>query len=220
VFDAFLVLKVTDNNQHQIDVLAKYLPEGTAEGIWQFIVDKKVKFRIAKPRKSKLGDYRPPYGKHGHRISVNADLNPYAFLITVVHEFAHLVVWEAHKNRKAPHGKEWKQTFRSMLTPYMSVNVFPEDVQTAVVNYIDNPAASSCADVDLSRALNRYNKVRKIMLDDLPDGSSFKLKNNMVFEKGQKLRKRYKCLCLTNNKWYYVSGVAEVIPIDTQAKLF
>lgn len=215
MFDAFLVLKVTDNNQQQINVLAKYVPEGTATGIWQFIVDKKVKFRIAKPRKSKLGDYRPPHGKHGHRISVNADLNQYAFLITVVHEFAHLVVWEEYRNRKAPHGKEWKNTFRGLLTPYMNSQVFPPDVQEAVVNYINNPAASSCADVDLSRALNRYNRIQKIMLDDLPDGSSFKLKNNMVFEKGQKLRKRYKCLCLSNNKWYYVSGVAEVIPLDT-----
>ena len=34
---------------------------------------------------------RYPYGKHGYRKPINGDLNQYAFLITFIHEMAHLM---------------------------------------------------------------------------------------------------------------------------------
>ncbi|MBO6518188.1 MAG: SprT-like domain-containing protein [Bacteroidia bacterium] len=188
--------------------------------MWNFVKKHKVSFRIAKPRKSKLGDYRPPQRGNGHRISVNADLNPYAFLITVLHEFAHLVTWNDFGNKCAPHGREWKLAFKQLLKPYMEAPVFPDDVQEALGTYLVNPAASSCVDVNLSKALNKHDLVQKTMLEDLPEGSTFRLKNGLVFEKGQRLRKRFKCFCLTNNRWYYVAAIAEVQPIKAQAKLF
>lgn len=211
---------MTDKDQKNIDLLAYRLPQNTAEGVWGFVKTHQVGFRIAKPRKSKLGDYRPPQRGQGHRISINSDLNQYAFLITVLHEFAHLLTWNLHRNKKSPHGLEWKQEFRQILIPYIQNKTFPDDVTHALNRYLINPAASSCVDVDLSKALNKYDKVQKIMLEDLPDLSTFKLKNGLVFEKGQRLRKRYKCKCLTNQRWYYVAGLAEVIPIKAQSSLF
>lgn len=211
---------MTANREKNILLLSEHLPEGTAEGIWYFIEHHRVSFRIAKSRKSKLGDYRPPYGEKGHRISVNHDLNPYAFLITVLHEFAHLLTWNEHRNRKAPHGHEWKAEFKELLRPYMEQDVFPGDVKMALEQYMINPAASSCVDMNLSKSLNTYDLIQKIILEDLPDGSTFSLKNGLVFEKGTKLRKRYKCKCLTNDRMYYVSAIAEVRPVKAQTSLF
>lgn len=206
--------------EKSIQRLAEHLPPDTASGVWDFIEHNKVQFRISKPRKSKLGDYRPPHGGKGHRISVNGDLNPYAFLITTLHEFAHLLNWNEYKNRKSPHGKEWKQAFRFILEPYVSSRIFPDDVTQALESYLVNPAASSCADVNLLKALKSYDTHQKILLEELPDSSTFKLSNGLIFEKGHRLRKRYKCYCLSNKRWYYVSGVAEVVPLKAQASLF
>ena len=67
--------------------------------------------KITKPRKSKLGDFRILINGRG-QISVNENLNRYAFLITITHELAHAFVWKRYKTRVMPHGKEWKSTFK------------------------------------------------------------------------------------------------------------
>ncbi len=191
-------------------MLDEYLPPQTAEKVWTLIQQDQVQFRISKPRKSKLGDYRPPHGSKGHRISVNADLNRFSFLITVLHEFAHLYAWKKHRSTIKPHGDEWKKEFQEILNPYLDSNVFPSEIKRALVSYISNPAASSCADENLMRALSTYDHVQKTLVEDLPEGATFVLSNGLMFTKGLKLRKRYKCLCITNKRWYYVSSTADV----------
>lgn len=203
-----------------VALLEEYLPENTALGVWSFIEKHHVKFRIARPRKSKLGDYRPPQNGYGHRISINADLNPYAFLLTVLHEFAHLTAWEKYKNRIKPHGAEWKRDFQEIIQPYLEQKVFPEKVEAAIINYMNNPAASSCVDHNLARALSGFDVSNTLFVEDLPIGATFRLANGLVFEKGERLRKRFRCKCLTNKKWYYVSPSANVTPINTQTSLF
>ena len=201
-------------------LLADYLPAGTVDSVWDMIRHYQVRFRIARPRKSKLGDYRPPNGKQGHRISVNSDLNPYAFLITTLHEFAHLVTWNSYKNRVLPHGMEWKVAFREILTPYINSSIFPEEIIVALRAYMNNPAASSCTDLNLHRTLRRFDQNATVLLETLPHGAHFKLQNGMVFEKGKLGRTRYRCQCLTNGKWYFVSAVAEVHQLPVQQRLF
>ena len=74
-------------------VLSKYLPANFIEIVVELLVKHPVKFRVAKPRKTKLGDFRA--NRDGlHQITVNGDLNPYSFLITTIHEFAHLVTFQ------------------------------------------------------------------------------------------------------------------------------
>jgi SprT protein len=214
------VLKVLDRVNKNIDLLEEYLPDGVSDVIWEMIQQDQVRFRIAKPRKSKLGDYRPPQKQKGHQISVNSDLNPFAFLITVLHEFAHLETWKKHKNSRKPHGLEWKNEFQVILNPFISDQVFPENVHLALAQYIRNPSASSCVDESLMRALAGHDVNPQIFVESLPEGAVFKLSNGLVFEKGQKLRKRYKCKCITNNRWYFVSSTATVIAIEAQTKLF
>ncbi len=214
------VLKACGKLNKNIALLNDYLPPGVAETIWERVEKDQVLFRIAKPRKSKLGDYRPPFQKKGHRISVNSDLNQYSFLITVLHEFAHLETWKKYKNSRKPHGVEWKAEFQEILHPFIQEGLFPNKITSALTQYIQNPAASSCVDHHLMRALAGHDEVQQVFVESLPEGILFKLSNGLVFEKGVKLRKRYKCKCVTNNRWYFVSATATAEVIPTQTRLF
>ena len=71
-------------------VLIKYIPETSVPLIVNWIIEYGVHLKITKDRSTKLGDFRPTLGvNRGHRITVNYNLNKYAFLITLVHEIAH-----------------------------------------------------------------------------------------------------------------------------------
>lgn len=192
--------------------LSKYMPAPAAPVISRWINDSKCQFRVSRSRTSKFGDYRPPHGGHGHRISVNHNLNPYAFLITTVHEFAHLKTWNTYKNRVKPHGQEWKACFRQLMQPFLQAAVFPQDIQMAISNYMNNPAASSCSDLNLFRVLQRYdaNKDDIQTVEQLPENTVFVLKNGRVFQKKEKIRKRYRCIEVKTQRVYLFSPIAEV----------
>jgi len=197
--------------------LSKYMPTQAASVISQWIIDSNCLFRISKRRTSKLGDYRPPYGGHGHRISVNHNLNSYAFLITTVHEFAHLRTWNYHKNKVKPHGKEWKGHFRQLMQPFFQTGIFPADIETALIRYMDNPAASSCTDLNLFRVLKKYDTQNDgtRTVEQLPENTLFTLKNGRVFQKKEKIRKRYRCVELTTQRIYLFSPIAEVSILES-----
>lgn len=193
-------------------VLAKYIHEDAATTIAQWIIETKCSFKITRSRSSKFGDYRAPYGASGHRISVNHDLNPYAFLITTVHEFAHLKTWNENKHRVKPHGSEWKNNFQKLMLPFFEKDIFPLDIEIAVKSYLVNPKASSCSDSNLFRTLNQYDvqKEDHFTVENIPHKSVFYLKNGRAFEKGEKLRKRYRCVEVETRRVYLFSPLAEV----------
>lgn len=191
-------------------VLARYVPAGTEELLTDWIINLKIQVRITRARGSKLGDYRPPQQGHGHRISVNHNLNQYAFLITLVHEIAHLTTWNRFQNKVNPHGTEWKHEFRQLMMPFLQGTTFPPEVKHALIQYLHNPAASSCSDPKLQKVLAQYNEHPIIHLDDLPNGALFSVGNGMTFKKGEKKRTRYLCQEVQTGRFYMVSGVAEV----------
>ncbi|MFN0293763.1 SprT-like domain-containing protein [Pedobacter helvus] len=193
------------------EVLAKYMPPLAAPIIAKWIDYFQCEFKISKSRSTKLGDYRHPFKNNGHKISVNNNLNPYAFLVTTVHEFAHLLTWNDHKNKVKPHGAEWKTNFKRMMKPFFDLNVFPPDVNQSIVAYLNNPAASSCTDLHLARALKKYDEAEdSIHVEQLPIGTIFTLNDGRRFQKGERIRKRYRCVCLDNNKIYLFNPLAEV----------
>ncbi|MFD1553799.1 sprT domain-containing protein [Putridiphycobacter roseus] len=189
--------------------LEKFLPQETTLYVAEMIVKYQVNFTISKKRKTKLGDYRYPSGGKGHRISVNGDLNPYAFLITTLHEFAHLKAFKDYGIAIKPHGLEWKQTFALLFQPVIDQDILPTDIYLAIRNYLQNAKASSCSDEALYRVLRRYDDKKAILVEHLTLGSKFML-NNLIFEKGKKLRKYYLCTNTQTNRQYRVLGMAEV----------
>ena len=130
-----------------------FLPPGTEIQVAEMIINYQIHLKLTKPRTTKLGDYRAPFNGKGHRITLNKSLNRFSFLITFVHEVAHLTCWNQHQHKVPPHGKEWKEHFKNLMRPFMSQHIFPENVLAALNKYMKNPAASSCADVNLLKAL-------------------------------------------------------------------
>jgi len=194
-----------------------FLPPGTDIQVAEMIILYKIHITVTKHRSTKLGDYRPPSSGKGHRISINHSLNPFSFLITFVHEVAHLTAWNKYQNRISPHGKEWKEEFKILMKPFINHHVFPSDVLAALNKYMLNPAASSCADSDLLRALNQQNPEDGLLhLEDLDENSAFSLDGDKIFKKGPLERKRYRCQNLQNKKYYFVSALARVKPLDMQ----
>lgn len=188
------------------------MPAAAAPVIAKWIDYFQCEFKISKSRSTKLGDYRHPFRNEGHKISVNNNLNPYAFLVTTVHEFAHLLTWNDHKNKVKPHGEEWKHNFKRMMNPFLEQQVFPEDIRQAVVSYLSNPSAASCTDLKLSRALKQHDQlITKTHLEELPLHTIFTIKDGRKFRKGERLRKRYRCECLDNGKIYLFNPLAEVV---------
>lgn len=197
--------------------LSPFLPDNTGDYVAQFLIEKVVHFTVSKKRKTKLGDYRQPYEGKTHRISVNGDLNAYAFLVTTLHEMAHLITYEKYGNIVKPHGKEWKEAFKQVCQPIFDRNALPDDVTLALKNYLKNAKASSCSDDRLYRVLRRYDQNRGITLEELKFGDHFKL-NGKNFVKGKKLRKRYECEDLSSRKKYRVLGLAEVEEVEINKK--
>lgn len=195
-----------------LHALAAYLPPGTSPQVMPYILEYKVHLTITRERQSILGDYRHPHGGAGHRISINGNLNKYAFLITLLHEIAHLVTWVKYANRVASHGKEWKQEFSEILRRFTGQGHMPPDVEAAIMKSIDNPAASSCADEHLMRVLRRYDpqKVNHYFVEQLQEGALFKTKDGRVFRKGERIRKRFRCEEVATKRVYLFSPVYEV----------
>lgn len=196
--------------------LSKYMPEEAAPIVSSWINQTRCQFKVAKVRKTKFGDYQAPFQGQPHKISVNHDLNPYAFLVTTVHEFAHLKTWTEHKNRVRPHGLEWKKNFKELLAPFLGLNIFPEAMKTALQHYLQNPSASSCTDLNLYRALKRFDKQlpHKSTVESLRTGTEFQLDDGRHFRLIEKRRTRYSCQEIPSGKIYLFHAVAEVIPIE------
>lgn len=200
----------------KIKVLANYLPPDSAPTIARWIDHFQCDFKISRARNTKYGDYRPPHAGQGHRISINYDLNPYAFLVTTVHEFAHLLTWNEHQRKAKPHGAEWKANFKRMMRPFFEREIFPADIRQAIMRYLENPAASSCTDHQLFKALKKYDQTPEhlVLLESLPLGSVFKLKDGRVFRKDAKIRKRFRCTELASGRLYLFNPLAEVESIS------
>ena len=198
------------------EILAQYIPETAVEPVYNSIVAYKIHFKITRSRKTKLGDYRPPIRHPYHRITINHDLNQYSFLITYIHELAHLLVYEQYKNRVAPHGKEWKQIYKDLMKEFLMLDIFPKDIETVLEKSIQNSKASSTSDLKLSRILQQYNEKPNghIHVEELAPESIFETHNGRQFKKGERVRTRYKCQNLQNKRTYLFHPLTPVIPVN------
>ncbi len=192
--------------------LKTYLPEGSFDDVSYYLLHYKVHLTITRERKSVLGDYRNSVADKNHRISVNGNLNKYSFLITLLHELAHLFTYERFGHRVMAHGAEWKNEFSKILAQFLLKKIFPPDIDKALLKTLQNPAASSCADVALLRVLHRYDEKEEgiVLVEAIADGKSFKIKGGKVFRRMERIRKRIKCMEVATGKIYLFSPVYEV----------
>lgn len=198
--------------QAPLQSLDDFIPEGAYPLVEPYLLHYKVHLTITKSRSSVLGDYRNAHADKAHRISVNGNLNPYAFLVTLLHELAHLITFIRYGHRVDAHGKEWKQQFSELLKHFLETSIFPIDIRNQLMQSLTNPAASSCADVNLMRVLRKYDPMKEghCLVEELHVGSLFVIKGGRVFQCGERVRKRIKATEIATGKVYLFSPVYEV----------
>lgn len=198
--------------QVPLQQLEDYLPDNCCDEVLHYLNLYKVHLTVTRQRQTILGDYRNAYKEKNHRISVNGNLNKYSFLITLLHELAHLLTYDKYQHKVQPHGKEWKIFFGNLLNTFIQKNIFPSDVETTLKRTLTNPSASSCGDSNLLRVLRNYDQRIEgyFLVEELEIGKSFIIKDGRVFTKGEKIRTRYKCKETATRKEYLFSGLYEV----------
>jgi hypothetical protein len=202
--------------EHPMHLLAAYLPDNTFENVVKFLHQYKVHLTVKRERHSVLGDYRNAVNGRNHRITVNSNLNKYAFLITLLHELAHLLTYQVYRNKVAAHGKEWKFRYSTLLAEFINEKIFPPDIEKELRKSLSNPAASSCSEESLMRVLKKYDERKNniCFVEELAAGVFFETKDGRIFQKGEQLRKRFKCKEKDTGAVYLFSPVYEVKPIN------
>ena len=186
-------------------LLEKHVPQPAVAYCFSLWQEKPFQLRLRKSRVSKVGDFSCRPGKEP-TITVNADSHPNLFLITYVHEVAHFRVHTEFGRRTAPHGKEWKNTFRQLCQPLLDGNVFPPDVNHQLTLHLHNPKASSFSDTHLNRMLRKHDDrlSTATLLGDIPEGSEFQIRGRW-FIKGKMKRTRIVCRELKTRRNYLIA---------------
>jgi hypothetical protein len=198
-------------------VLYQYLPEHSVNPVIELLKHHKIHLKIVNERKTRHGDYRKRTNGQ-HQITVNATLNKYRFLMTLIHEMAHLKAFEVYGRAIKPHGLEWKHTFTKMVLPFLRPEIFPNDLLPYLARHFRNPTASSDTDPHLARAMKKYDVDRedKTLIHELPNGSLFRIRGGRVFQKVGLKVKRYACVEVNTGRMFLFNANAEVEPVVGQ----
>ena len=166
---------------------------------------------MVRPRRTRLGDFRVlPHGPTV--ITVNADLNPHAFLITYVHEVAHAHVHQAYRRRGKPHGRAWQTAFQRLMQPLLTEAVFPVEILGPLQNYLAKPAATTSANPALMLALRQTDTPAAdgtTLLRDVPEGQPFQFAKK-TYVRGTLRRTRVVCKEVASGKSYAILAHALV----------
>mgnify|MGYP007057166006 CR=1 FL=1 len=213
------------NRRKSKDILSKHVPVEAVEHVVREVERYGIQLRITRGRASKLGDFKPAVNGGSHRISVNGDLNIYAFLLVFAHELAHLMVHEAHRKtgpgangpvRIQPHGKEWKRQYGELIRSYVGQGFFHPLLHDSLFRYAGKVRASGIAGEEVVRELRLFDgdpgEAAPILLEEIPENSYFYSATGRLFQKGARLRKRYKCLCMRTKRAYLFHPMAKVRP--------
>jgi SprT protein len=190
-----------------LSILQQHIPEPAIEYCFNLWLKYKFVFKLRKARITKVGDFTFRSGQTP-RITVNSDLHPYSFLITYVHEVAHLEAHSIFGHGVEAHGEQWKKTFQQLMSPLLSDEIFPPNLLTVLKRHMANPKASSFSDSELTAALRAFDKNQSavILLSQLPEGSVFGL-HGRWFKKGKIKRTRVMCREVNTKRDY-------LVPID------
>lgn len=201
---------VTTSSESFSTLLSQRVPYAAVAYCLELWLQYPFSFKVTRKRKTKHGDYRYHKAQQTHAITVNGNLNRYAFLITYIHEIAHLDAFLKHGHHIAPHGNEWKQSFQRLMHPLLNQDIFPAEILYALSKHMQQPKASSSTDPQLVMALQKYDPTADaITLAAVPLKQTFCF-NQRVFTKDEVKRTRAWCTEVKSGKRYTIPVVALV----------
>lgn len=202
------------NPKHK-QILSQYFPQETLGQVCSMLEKYAVQLKITRERVSKLGDYRPPSATQGHRITINGNMGKYMLYLVFLHEMAHLFIWNKYKKSVSPHGSQWKQEFGSMIRHAIYQGYLPESLIKPLETFAVNVKATFAGDAQLWKALKALDDkyAQEITVEDILVDTFFVAANGQLFRKEGKLRTRYRCFCLNNQRRYLFHPMAVVQPV-------
>ena len=208
------ILLVDPNNASRLMDLAPLLPYLPSAEVLplldKWLKDEAFDLAVHKPRATKLGDFRPPRKGARAKITLNSNLGKYQFLTTLVHEIAHLKVWNAYGRKAAPHGVEWKTMFGQMLREMVENCALPAEYSAAILNHAARPKSAVGGDPQLQKVVLQLDSEEEVLLlGDIQNGSVFSFKGRH-FKKLEKRRTRALVEEVGSKKQYTIPLVAQV----------
>jgi hypothetical protein len=186
------------------------VPEGALDYCIQQFEATPVSITVTRSRKSKWGDYRihpnePP------AISVNGDLPPAFFLMTLLHELAHHHVHLRYGLRRVqPHGTEWKTAFATLMQPLLTDDrAFPAEMLPLLRRHMRSPKANATADQALYRLYLDMVNDSALLLEKLVTGTVFTFRQRRFMVK-DRVRKRIVCECVATRRNYLFQPLTPV----------
>lgn len=169
-----------------------------------------LKVWLVRDRNTRSGDFKASNNAAiPHRITINSGLEKDHFLIILAHEFAHYIAFSHYGRKIQPHGREWKDEFRTLLVSLINTNCLTPEITPMVLKHVRNPKASLSSDTKLYKALN-HSRIPEgyLMLEEIPPMAMFALADGRRFQKMERRRTRYTCREIRTGRLYWVSALA------------
>lgn len=202
VFSLFYYLRMRD-------IFEKHLPINAVDYCYSISNNYDFKLELSFDRKSKFGHYKYWPQTKSHSISINRGLSKPLFLITFIHELAHLDVMVEFGRNIKPHGKEWKNAFRGLMLPILNPENFETKLLSTLARHLKNPKASLSADSDLWHLLHPNTSSNSLSLKDIEVGNNFVFKNR-IFKKVKTRRTRALCYEARSGNNYLIPLLAKI----------
>jgi SprT protein len=201
--------------REDFSALANFMPPHCLESVLVYINEHKIQLKITPSRNSILGNYSYNPKTRKHCITINGTLNQYSFLITLLHEIAHCICFVQYGRKASPHGAQWQYIFSGLLQEFISKNIFPDDILNALHKNVYNPKASSCSDIHLQKALEKYDATSDLelcYLEQIALNQYFITSKGKIFIRLQKRRTRYLCEEVNSKLHYLFPALYKVKP--------
>ena len=187
--------------------LSSHIPPGGLPLISDWLKEVPIVIKIKNTRRTKLGDYKFDRQSNRHQISIDKELDPYAFFFVLTHEIAHLKANQKFGNKVKSHGNEWKIIFGNMLI--QTLEVYTEELKPFILNHARSPKASVGADKFLFQKLFLNEIHREKLVENIQENQKFRI-GKRVFQRGAKRKIRYICKELKTGRMFLVNGQAIV----------
>jgi len=191
------------------DVFEQYLPENAIKYCKTVSKQYSFKLDLSFNRKSKFGHYKYLPNSKTHIISINRGLSKPLFLITYLHELAHLEVMLQYGRAAKPHGWKWKNAFQKLMLPMLNPTIFSNELLSVLAKHLKNPKASLSADPQLWAILFSSSDKNATYIKDIDEGDEFIFKQR-VFKKVKSRRTRALCYESKTGNNYLIPLLAKI----------